>query len=146
MSDTTVPVLDVSTNPPQGSSPALCVPFAPALHPEVEQVQACSVVWAQGLVLVSPGVALDRLHRSRIAWLAARAYPRGEARLLQIAADWTTLFCLLDDAIERLPGAAAVADELAVLAANLEPGAGAADDTPMRRAMIDLREIGRAHV
>ena len=51
--------------------------------------------------------ALDRLHRSRIAWLAARAYPRGEARLLQIAADWTTLFCLLDDHIERLPGAAA---------------------------------------
>jgi hypothetical protein len=89
---------------------------------------------------VSSGVALDRLHRSRIAWLAARAYPRGEARLLQIAADWTTLFCLLDDAIERLPGAAAVADELAVLAANLEPGTGAADDTPMRRAMIDLRE------
>lgn len=136
----TVPVLDVSSAPQRRPLPALGVPFAPAIHPEVEQVQARSLAWARALGLVTEGPALDRLRRSRIAWLAARAYPRGEPRTLQIAADWTTLFCLLDDHIERLPGAAAVADELAALAARLEPGACAAGDSPMLRAMVDLRE------
>ena len=140
MHNATAPVLDVLSAAPRRSSPALGVPFASALHPEVELVQARSVTWARELGLVSEGVALDRLCRSRIAWLAARAYPRGEVRTLQIAADWTTLFCLLDDHIERLPGAAAVAEELAGLAARLEPGACAAEDSPMLRAMIDLRE------
>lgn len=134
-----MPIATVSV-PHVSSAPALCVPFASALHPEVELVQARSVRWARDLGLVGEGAGLDRLRRSRIAWLAARAYPRGDVRTLQIAADWTTLFCLLDDHIERLPGAAAVAEELAVLAARLESGASAGDDTPMRRAMLDLRE------
>lgn len=134
-----MPIATVSV-PHVSSAPALCVPFASALHPEVELVQARSVLWARDLGLVGEGAGLDRLRRSRIAWLAARAYPRGDVRTLQIAADWTTLFCLLDDHIERLPGAAAVAEELAALAARLEPGASAGDDTPMRRAMLDLRE------
>lgn len=146
----TVPVLDVSSAPQRRSSPALGVPFAPAIHPEVERVQARSLAWARALGLVPEGPALDRLRRSRIAWLVARAYPRGELRRLQIAADWTTLFCLLDDAIERLPGAAAVADELAALAARLEPGARKPGASPMLRAMSDLRERllaeGAAHL
>jgi hypothetical protein len=134
-----MPIATVSV-PHVSSAPALCVPFASALHPEVELIQARSVLWARDLGLVGEGAGLDRLRRSRIAWLAARAYPRGDVRTLQIAADWTTLFCLLDDHIERLPGAAAVAEELAALTARLESGASAGDDTPMRRAMLDLRE------
>lgn len=134
-----MPIATVSV-PHVSSAPALCVPFASALHPEVELIQARSVLWARDLGLVGEGAGLDRLRRSRIAWLAARAYPRGDVRTLQIAADWTTLFCLLDDHIERLPGAAAVAEELAALTARLESGASAGDDTPMRRAVLDLRE------
>lgn len=134
-----MPIATVSV-PHVSFAPALCVPFASALHPEVELIQARSVLWARDLGLVGEGAGLDRLRRSRIAWLAARAYPRGDVRTLQIAADWTTLFCLLDDHIERLPGAAAVAEELAALTARLESGASAGDDTPMRRAVLDLRE------
>ena len=44
---------------------------------------------------------------SKIGRLAARANPQGRRDLVEIAADWTTLFCLLDDRIEGLdPGAA----------------------------------------
>lgn len=123
-----------------GSRPRVVLtgPGAPALHAEVAAVQARSVVWAREIGLIDESQA-PRLGRARIAWLPARAYPRGLVGPLQIAADWTTLFCLLDDRIEDEGDPAAVERMLAGLAAMFEPGALAGDDA-WQRACVDLRE------
>lgn len=117
---------------------ALVGPGTPAVHAEVERVQAASLAWARAFGLVEPS-QVERLGRARIAWLPARAYPRGDAAALQIAADWTTLFCLLDDRIEREVEAEAVERLLAGLLAMFEPGARAGEDA-LQRACVDLRE------
>ena len=51
-------------------------PGAPALHVEAVAVQARSVAWAREIGLIDESQA-PRLERARIAWLPARAYPRG---------------------------------------------------------------------
>ena len=117
---------------------ALAAPGAPALHAEVARVQTASVAWACEFGLIDAS-QVERLARARIAWLPARAYPRGQVLALQIAADWTTLFCLLDDAIEREADPVAVSRRLERLLAIFEPGVHAGDE-PMQRACVDLRE------
>lgn len=113
-------------------------PGAPALHPEAPALQAASVAWARRLGLVD-AAQTPHLERARIAWLPARAYPHGAAAALQIAADWTTLFCLLDDRIERMAGPAEVCALLATLLAGFAPHTPPTDD-PYQRACVDLRE------
>lgn len=132
---------DEPPRPTAPRSPALEVPFASAVHPEVAQIQAASVAWARACGLVGEGRDLQRLHAARIAWLPARAYPHGAPRALQIAADWTTLFCLLDDHIEKLAGPDEVAAVLADLEARLDPAATPGEPTRpgLARACVDLR-------
>ncbi len=77
-------------------------PFSAALHPEVLAIQAHAVGWAVALGLVHGERAALHLDASKVGWLAARANPSGRRELVEIAADWTTFFCLLDDRIERL--------------------------------------------
>ncbi len=123
-------------------SPALDVPFASAVHPDVAQIQEASVAWARAHGLVGEGRGLQRLREARIAWLPARAHPRGARRPLQIAADWTTLFCLLDDRIERLAGPDEVVAVLAGLEGCFDPSATSPGEHAMPellRACIDLR-------
>lgn len=81
--------------------------------------------------------ASARLDAAKIGRLAARANPRGGSALAQIAADWTTLFCLLDDHIERLDGPSAVKECLSSIAAMLRHGGEAGGD-PLLRAGADL--------
>lgn len=116
----------------------LAQPGGSGLHAEVERVQAASVAWARGCGLVA-AAQVERLARARIAWLPARAYPRGDVEALQIAADWTTLFCLLDDHIEGEASPEAVGRELEGLLALFEPGARAGAGA-LQRACVDLRE------
>jgi 5-epi-alpha-selinene synthase len=134
--------------PPAGALrvPELHCPFAPAVHPAAAAVHARSLAWAREVGLAAGESAAARLDAARIAWLVARAHPGGARRPLQIAADWTVLFCLLDDHLERLPSPSAVADLLARLASALCHGAAAPQAPggvepgaePLLRACADL--------
>ena len=115
----------------------LYCPFESAVHPEVDDIQARSVAWARGVGLCAGEAAERRLRGARIGRLPARAYPHGDRAWVQLAADWTTLFCLLDDHIERLDGPAAVSACLTELATLLRDGGDPGQD-PMKRACADL--------
>ncbi len=112
-------------------------PFEPAVHAEAPDIQARSVAWAREVGLCGSEAAARRLGGARIGWLPARAYPEGELALVQIAADWTTLFCLLDDHIERLDGPVSVNTCLQELSTLLRSGGEPGQD-PMKRACADL--------
>lgn len=114
-------------------------PFSPAVHAEVEHIQARSVAWAREVGLCASPQAERRLRGAGIGRLPARAYPNGIQSIVQLAADWTTLFCLLDDHIERLAGPDEVAACLAELADLLRDGGDPGPD-PLERACADLHK------
>jgi len=119
-------------------------PFTPGLHAEVEAIQAHAVGWAVALGLVVGEHAAVRLDASRVGWLVSRANPEARRELVEIAADWTTFFCLLDDKIERLPAPSAVGAYLDEIYAALTGGpctrgdslSGAAHDLSRRLHQI----------
>lgn len=109
----------------QTSSPAvreLHCPLPPAIHPEFADIQSRSVEWARRSGLAPSDKAAARVDASRIGWLVARAFPGGDAAWVQLAADWTTVFCLLDDHIERADSPAGVVACLADCASALRHG------------------------
>lgn len=124
--------------------PELHCPFPGGVHAEVGAINLATVAWAREVGLVD-GRGASKLAASKIGSLVARAYPRGEREPLQLAADWTTLFCVLDDAIERLSSPSDVARTLAevhaVLCRGARPRAAsaleiAADDVGVRFARL----------
>ncbi len=118
------PVAPLAPAPAPARAPKrLHCPFPAALHPEVNAIQAHAVAWAVAFGLVDGERAALRLDASKVGWLAARANPTAPRQLVEIAADWTTFFCLLDDRIERLPSSEAVASYLDEVLAALT-GAG----------------------
>jgi 5-epi-alpha-selinene synthase len=123
-----------------GGAPRLFCPFAPAVSPHATVVQEASLRWARTFGLVASDGALRSLGASKIGWLVARAFPEGSREVLQIAADWTTLFCLLDDLTEA-PGASPVhvAAYLSRLLEVLASGAALPGDAPAAHALLDLR-------
>lgn len=100
------------------SNKSLHCPFGGGLHAEVEAIQAHAVAWAVALGLVDGERAAHRFDASKVGWLVARANPDAPRELVELAADWTTFFCLLDDRIERLPS-------MEVVAAYLDEALGA---------------------
>lgn len=116
--------------------PELYCPFAPAVSPHAASVQRDAVAWALRMGVATPRTA-KHLDGSRIGWLVARAFPTAARAPLGIAADWTTLFCLLDDRAESLDPLS-LAAWLDALRAVLRDGAPPGDD-PMARALSDLR-------
>lgn len=81
--------------------PALYCPFPPLMHPAAAEIDQHAVDWAWAVGLVDESRAA-RLRGSRIGWLVSRAFPQAHVYALQLAADWTTLFCLLDDGTEKI--------------------------------------------
>ncbi|MET0596068.1 MAG: hypothetical protein ABW133_25430, partial [Polyangiaceae bacterium] len=95
---------DASSGAPASLSSARAIelycPFPARLHRDVERVQRGSVEWALRMGFIRSDEQREKLERSKLAWLPARAFPTAERAVLQLAADWTTLFCLLDDHLE----------------------------------------------
>jgi 5-epi-alpha-selinene synthase len=118
----------------------LYCPFEPALNPNAEAAHDASVDWARRLGLVSSDAEVRYLDRSRIGWLVARAFPGAPLDELQLAADWTTLFCVLDDRTEA-DGLAPMrlAAFLARLLDVFKSGKLHHDDDPLAHAFLDLR-------
>ncbi|MFO0548623.1 MAG: terpene synthase family protein [Polyangiaceae bacterium] len=75
-------------------------PEARCLHPDADRIEATSVTWALSHRLVAEERGLPRLRASRVGRLVARAMYDAPAAIVQIASDWTVLFCLLDDWLE----------------------------------------------
>lgn len=118
--------------------PELLCPFHSAVSPHAEVVQRASVVWAERVGLAVDARARRRLAASRIGWLVARAFPFASRVSLEVAADWTTLFCLLDDRAESMD-ALSLGAWLARLLKALREGAEAGED-PMEKGLADLRQ------
>ncbi|MDB4966167.1 MAG: Terpene synthase, metal-binding protein [Myxococcales bacterium] len=78
----------------------LYCPFDARISPHSDLIQARSIVWARRFGVCSTEGAFQKLAAAGIARLVARGFPGGSPEGLQIAADWTTLFCLLDDRTE----------------------------------------------
>lgn len=117
--------------------PALACPLAARVHHDADATHERSIAWACATGLAAPG-QLARVRAARIGWLAARGFPRARLWALQLASDWTTLFCLLDDHVEALPTAGAVEARLAGLLRALDTATAPAGD-PFATALADLR-------
>lgn len=83
------------------TTPVLYCPFPPLMHPSAAEVDQRAIEWAWAVGLIDDSRAA-RLCGSRIGWLVSRAFPKAHEFALQLAADWTTLFCLLDDGTEKI--------------------------------------------
>ena len=77
-------------------------------------------------------------HKAKAGWLVARAFPTAIPQGLQLVADWTVLFCVLDDHIEQLGSADEVAAYLQHLLGVLRGDAAGSHDDPFAAGMRDL--------
>ena len=117
----------------------LFCPFPTALHRDADLVQAQSVAWARSFRLLGSSERRYRaLDEAAVARLVARSFPAAERAGLQLAADWTTLFCLLDDKTE-VAGTSMV--RLAALLSRLLDAFrdGNSGDDAFASALVDLR-------
>lgn len=121
--------------------PDLYCPFDPAVHPEAASVHAETVAWARAMGLARDDQHVQALHKAKVGWLVARAFPvAGQMAALQIAADWITLFCLIDTHIESIHGQALSLVYLKGLLNVFRDGAPPLIVDPYANALRDLRE------
>lgn len=80
--------------------PELFCPFEGGHNPHAERSQRCSIEWATRHGLLHTESQRRKLERSSVAWLEAAVFHDASPDVLQLASDWTTLFCLLDDHVE----------------------------------------------
>ncbi len=121
--------------------PELYCPFDPAVHPQAASVHAETVAWARAMGLARDDQHVQALHKAKVGWLVARAFPvADQLPALQIAADWITLFCLIDTHIENIHGQALSLVYLKSLLAVFRDGAPPRFVDPFANALRDLRE------
>jgi hypothetical protein len=78
----------------------LYCPFRSGVNVNARAAQAASVEWASRMGLIRDQQQSARLEAAKIAWLEAFVLQTATLETLQLAADWTTLFCMLDDEVE----------------------------------------------
>lgn len=121
--------------------PELYCPFYPAVHPKAANVHNASVAWAMAMGLARDDKHVQALHNAKVGWLVARAFPIADQMdALQIAADWITLFCLIDNHIESIRGPALSHVYLKGLLNVFRDGAAPLIVDPFAQAFRDLRE------
>ena len=121
--------------------PDLYCPFDPAVHRDVAEVHAQSIAWAKAMGLAPNEAQVKALHKAKVGWLVGRAFPVAhDLPALQIAADWTTLFCLIDNKIETIRGPAVSHVYLKSLLNVFREGAAPVIVDPFSQAFRDLRE------
>lgn len=121
--------------------PDLYCPFNPAVHPAAAHVHAESIAWARAMGLARTETHVEALHKARVGWLVGRAFPVADhLPALQVAADWTTLFCLIDNHIENIRGPALSHVYLSGLLKVFRDGAAPLIADPFAQAFRDLRE------
>jgi 5-epi-alpha-selinene synthase len=117
----------------------LYCPFVLALNAHAAATQRRSIAWAKERGLVSDDASVSRLEKARIGQLEAFVFPDAPAELLDFAAQWTTLFCVVDDFVEdRRLGPLKLASYLSNALAGFR-GERLTKPDPIARAFMDLR-------
>lgn len=125
---------------PRVKQPQLYCPFPSAINPHVDAVQERSVAWAVEFGLVAEGRPAEKLAAAKIAHLEALVMHHASREALELAADWTTWFCLLDDQLERDGlGPVQMSGYFARLLAGFEEGTMNAGG-PLADALSDIRQ------
>lgn len=119
--------------------PDMECPIAAEAHPDAEATHERSLAWACATGLAAAPKQLARARAAKIGWLASRGFPRARPWALQLASDWTTLFCMLDDHVEAIPAAGDVEARLAGLLHAFTRAEVATADDPFAAALVDLR-------
>lgn len=121
--------------------PDLYCPFIPGVHPASARVHAESIAWARSMGLARTEAHVEALNRARVGWLVGRAFPVADhLAALQVASDWTTLFCLIDNHIENIRGPALSHVYLTGLLKVFRDGGAPLIADPFAKAFRDLRE------
>ena len=128
----------------------LYCPFASGINPHVDLAQSRSVQWAREVGLIGDERALVRLDHARVAHLSALVFRTASLEVLELVAQWTTLFCILDDHIEsRRTGTMQLAAYLGSLLSGFESPGDVSGDC-VRRAFGSLKtsllELGGEHL
>jgi avermitilol synthase len=118
---------------------SLYCPFAPKLHPDASSVHDDSVLWARSLGMLPTEQHTTAAHRAKVGWLVAHAFPTAMPRRLQLVADWTVLFCVLDDHLEQLGPASEVKPYLQHLLELFRADIASSSKDPLAAGMLDLR-------
>jgi hypothetical protein len=74
-------------------------PFSASVNPHALTVQRQNLEWLESTGIKLEGSLFQDV--SEVGWLAAHVYPTATPETLQLAADWTSLFFLLDDLVEE---------------------------------------------
>ncbi|MBZ5714801.1 terpene synthase family protein [Nannocystis pusilla] len=121
--------------------PTLECPYLPSVHPAADEIHEMTVKWAQAMGLARNPAHIEALRDSQVGHLLARIFPAtADMIALQVAVDWTTLFCCLDDRLEQIHGAALVAAYLRSLLGVFRDGAHPQLIDPFSQGFSDLRE------
>ncbi|MCS6842192.1 MAG: terpene synthase [Roseiflexus sp.] len=125
----------------QDYSAQLVYPFSGAISPYADAVDQATLAWAETFGLLTDTMRA-KSRRLRYGLLAARAYPRANREMLQIAADWIAWLFFMDDQCDEsgigrdLPQMTALHERfLAVLNGALPT----TQDWALTRALADIR-------
>jgi hypothetical protein len=116
----------------------------PKVHPDASSVHEGSIRWARELGMLPTEQQVRTAHKAKAGWLVARAFPTAIPQGLQLVADWTVLFCVLDDHTEKLGSADEVAAYLQRLLGVLRADTAGSCDDPFAAGMRDLGQRLRA--
>lgn len=121
--------------------PALDCPYVVTVHPAADEIHEMTVMWAQAMGLARTPAHIETLRDSRVGHFVARVFPEtADMVALQLAVDWTTLFCCLDDRLEQIHGAVLCAAYLRGLLGVFRDGAQPPLIDPLSHGFRDLRE------
>lgn len=113
--------------------PAIELPWASGLHPDVQALHAASFSWSEQHQLLRDDAERDRYAGYRLAWLTARGFPRADRVFAQWAADYMLWYFLFDDmTIDHVDSAEQAAVTVRRLTAMLD--------------VVDLDELGEQPV
>lgn len=116
-------------------------PYIPAVNPAADRLHAKTIQWATAMGLVRKPEHTQKLDDSQVGYLVARVFPATtNLRGLQLAVDWTTLFCCLDDYLEQIHGAVLTAAYLRSLLRVFRDGEAPRLTDPFAHGFRDLRE------
>lgn len=80
---------------------SLYCPFASKIHADASQAHEASVQWAQSMGMLPTEQHVRGAQNAKVGSLVARGFPTASRDGLQLVADWTVWFCMLDDHIEE---------------------------------------------
>lgn len=118
---------------------SLYCPFTSSVHEDASSVHAGSVLWAQSLGMLPTEQHIKHAQKAKVGWLIARAFPTATSCGLQLLADWTVLFFVLDDYIEKRKTSAEVEEYLQHLLDLFRADIAGSSDDPFAAGMLDLR-------